>query len=170
MRLLTRKIYRAFPELDQFDDSTCERYISRISKISTGTIGCLVILLVVVLSFIAWAYIEYNTRQLLYFILKKQHVKMGVYLDTFVLLFAYSGFIWFPWLSVLVARDRWLYRGIRKQLNGALCKECEYSLLGLTVMQDLKVPYVKCPECGCENKLTAGILTKEDIDPMLVNS
>jgi len=29
VRLISRKIWRAFPELDAFDDETCERYINR---------------------------------------------------------------------------------------------------------------------------------------------
>ncbi len=170
MRILTRKkIYRAFPELDQFDDQTCERYLNRTTGIAACGSGCFTLIAVVVLTFIAWSFIEYNARELLYYTLKSQKIKMGVYTDTFVGLFAYSGFIWFPWVSVLVVRDRWLYRNIRKQLNGALCKQCEYSLLGLTVMEDHRVPYVKCPECGSENKLSASFLTQADIDPTLIN-
>lgn len=169
MRILSRKIWRAFPELDQFDDETCRRYMNRSTKVYESGLGCLLLFLVVVAAFTAWIFIEYNARVLLYTVLKALGIKMGIYTDTFVGLLAYSGFIWFPWIAALLLRDRWLFRSILKQLNGALCKECEYSLLGLIVVIDSDTwKYVLCPECGTKNGLESGVLAESDIDPALL--
>ena len=168
MRLLSRKIWRAFPELDQFDDETCKRYMHRSQALPDSTAGCLAIIFVLAASFTAWVFIEYNARFALYSVLDTLDIKIGPYSEAFIVLVAFSGYIWFPWVSLLLLRDRWLYKSIRKQLRGALCEECEYSLLGLEIRVDAETwKYVLCPECGAKNGLKAGVLTEADIDPAL---
>ena len=171
MRLITRKIYRAFPELDQFDDVTCQRYINRTVGISTNGAGCLLIGSVLIVSFIAWIFIEYNAIQVgVFWLLDKLEIRVGPYREVFIYLVAYSGYIWFPWLMLLIARDRWLYRQIKKQLHGVGCRECGYCLVGLPINETRFNGFVVCPECNSESFLNGERLTRADIDPTIASS
>jgi hypothetical protein len=168
MRLLSRKIYRAFPELDQFDDETCKRYINRTSGINTNGVGCLLMIFVFVASFTAWVFIEYNAIQVgVFWLLDKIGIRVGPYTEIFIYLFAYSGYIWFPWVMLLLARDRWLYTQIKKQLKGVGCRECGYCLVGLPINETRFNGFVVCPECNCENFFNDRSLTRADVDPTL---
>ena len=143
--------------------------MNRSTKVQESKYGCMLLVFVLVASFTAWVFIEYNALLLLGMLLDARGIKLGMYSEIFVILVAYSGYIWFPWVSILLLRDRWLYRSIRKQLKGALCKECEYSLLGLKAVLDEDTwKYVQCPECGTKNEFETGVLAPADIDPTLL--
>ncbi|MFK7759528.1 MAG: hypothetical protein AB8C13_06250 [Phycisphaerales bacterium] len=120
---------------------------------------------VVVSSFVAWIYIEYNARVAIQYIADFVEYNIGVYQDSFLLLVADLGYIWFPWLILLLARDRWFYRQIRKQLDGATCMACDYCLVGLEIQVRNKYTDVKCPECGLKNDIDGVRLSHVDIDP-----
>ena len=131
MRILSRKIWRAFPELDQFDDETCQRYMNRLTKVHESKYGCMLLVFILVASFTAWVFIEYNALVLLGMLLDARGIKLGMYSEIFVILVAYSGYIWFPWVSILLLRDRWLYRGIRKQLKGGAVQRMRVFTFGI---------------------------------------
>ncbi len=129
----------------------------------------MLLVIVLFIAFTAWVFIEYYARVLLSIILSALGVKLGVYWGVFAILIAYSGYIWFPWMSILLLRDHWLHRSIQRQLRGALCKECEYSLLGLEAVIDQDTwKYVVCPECGTKNEFQSGVLNPADIDLALL--
>ena len=171
MRLLSGKIWRAFPELDQFDDQTCKRYINRTTGMGASGLGCLTMFLVFVVAFTAWVFIEYNAIQVgVFWLLEKMDIRIGSYTEIFIYLFAYSGYIWFPWLMILLARDHWLYRQIKKQIQGAVCRKCGYCLVGLPINESRFNGSVVCPECNHENLFIDETLTRADIDPTLASS
>lgn len=165
MRILTtKKIWRAFPELDQFDDKTCFRFVKHYAKLHESKAGWLWMILVAVATFTIWIFIESTARTLLYMIMRAVGIRLGPYSDTFLILFLYFGRLWFPWLSLLLFRDRWLSLSIRKELKGERCKKCEYSLLGLEAVIDQQTwKYVLCPECGTKNEYQVGVLVPADI-------
>tara|TARA_R110000744_G_scaffold71294_6_gene143553 strand:+ start:193 stop:708 length:516 start_codon:yes stop_codon:yes gene_type:complete len=163
MRLLTRKIYRAFPELDQYDDQSCERYVNRAVRLN-DELGCLLIGVIVIASVAAWIFIEYNTQLVIFYLFDAVGIKLGVYTDTFIRLVVTLGYVWFPWIMILIARDIRLRSQIRKQLDGAYCRSCGYRLIGLIILQESTTEFVRCPECGTENTVDGDTLCRDEIE------
>lgn len=157
MRIPLSKAYRAFPELDSFDDATCERYVkvanqqfgaSKSGWIALGLAiaffgSCVGSLLVS--NVCDWA--EDSTRSWRF---DPSFIAGGVFL--LVVLFV-------AFTPVLLLRDRWLKRAILEKLRMARCPTCSYSLLGLTV----KDGAVMCPECATPFVLKDRGLTEEDM-------
>ena len=169
MRILSRKIWRAFPELDRFDDETCERFVTRARSKAGSNRSALLVLSSWIVTIVLTAFLAEPMYWLGMNILWLFTEHVGVYMETLVELLVFTSFIANPWLVGLHVRDRWLHRSIRKQLRGALCKQCEYSLLGLEVVIDQCTwKYVLCPECGTKNEFEAGVLAPADIDPTLL--
>ncbi len=79
-----------------------------------------------------------------------------------------TGFVWMPLVAMFLARDFWLYRQLRKQVEGAGCKECEYCLVGLEIKYSKANEYILCPECGTKNEFESGVLARADIDPTML--
>ncbi len=79
-----------------------------------------------------------------------------------------TGFVWMPLIAMFLARDFWLFRQLRKQINGVGCKECGYCLVGLEIKDSKVNEYVLCPECGTKNEFASGVLAPADIDPTLL--
>lgn len=169
MRLISTKIWRAFPELDQYDDATCRRYIARARQIRRTGLHQTAILfsLVASLAFaITLASPHYYTLEWV----AKQFMandKVDVMTDTLLNLLVFVSFIWVPALTGLIVRDRLLHRCLRRHLDGAICPECRYSLIGLEIFGPGAMPRVRCPECGEEVKLNQHSLTEADINPLL---
>ena len=164
MRILTKKIHRAYPELDKFDDEACKRYIRRAKQFGNAwkiwTIFALVIPSTVVIWFLSMILLNWT--------MTTYAVQLPSWLDLLIFLPAITGIIWFPALATLLTRDRWLHRCLRKQLTGVQCPTCGYSLIGLALLQDLDHPSVHCPECGHTTTLKDMGLTQADIDPSLI--
>ena len=76
-----------------------------------------------------------------------------------------SGGIGIPFITGLIARDLWLKRCFRELLDSVRCSRCDYSLVGLELLDEADSPSVRCPECGIKLRLKALGLTEEDIDP-----
>ena len=172
MRILSRKIWRAFPELDQFDDDVCRRYIRQARKLGNSTKGAFFVMLVLPLSFVLWAGLMFNFDAIMYYLESWHNIEIFDFLsssfrDVFIAI-RLTGYIWFPVLCMAIVRDRWLNRCIRKQLSGNKCGACGYSLIGLSLMKDSEEPSVTCPECGHHIVLREMGLSKADIDPTLL--
>lgn len=158
MRILTtKKIWRAFPELDQFDDETCARYIHRIRELQSTWKFWIIHFALLPISLIGWLAIMIATSEIF---------DLSVFPEmSEVLTFMLVGFVGMPLIVIIFVRDFWLRRHIRRQLGFVACKDCEYNLIGLEIQQSGECEYVLCPECGVQNTLDKVRLSREDIDP-----
>ena len=163
MRLLTTKIWRAFPELDQFGDAECRAYLKNAKKYGAD-IGCGIQMLVfVVVGFIciffAGSWVQLASYQLLRLVtdrLSSNYISNTVAIAFVVVI---------PWICALLTRDMWLRTCVRKQLKRARCDCCDYSLIGLPIHANESEPEIICPECGKANLLSELNLTEPDINP-----
>lgn len=134
MRLVTRKLWRAFPELDPFDDQQASSFVRSARRslrarlvrwtlsLSAGgvlligpLVGCVALL------------------------------QTAKHFQWWHLLLALLAFTPGPVVTMLV-RDRVLRRQIKRILRTqGTCPSCRYNLLGAPVSPELKVA---CPECG----------------------
>lgn len=145
MRLLTRRIYRAFPELDRFPDEACERFVRAARRgLAAKVVHASCVLIVSLLAGIGASFAFF--RSIRFFdrwgdSLAFESVWLTLGLIAWMLVL---GCI--PVLMGLAARDRLLRRRVGQVLHSrGSCNVCRYSLLGLPVGDDLKVA---CPECG----------------------
>ncbi|MBO6514708.1 MAG: hypothetical protein JJ974_12155 [Phycisphaerales bacterium] len=174
MRLLTRKIYRAYPELDKFEDDVCKRYIKRAKRLQNTWKLWLFQLLALLISIVLWGIASSLIELILFFgEATRRDQLVYIMLNPIHLVFKIiqmSGYIFVPAICCLRVRDRWLHRCIRKQLTGVQCGACGYSLLGLSISDENNTPSVHCPECGLQTVLKDMGLTQADINPNLASS
>ncbi len=151
MRLPVSKVWRAFPELDRFDDARCIRYV-RQAKAKRRVTGALLVLLAPVFVIVWFVSIglSVGVMDMLY----PGGAGPGV-VGMILALFLFAGTPLALSLTLLLLRDRWLHRAVRDRLNVARCLECSYSLLGLDPGEN---KFVICPECGKPADLTDEML------------
>jgi hypothetical protein len=168
MRILSRKIWRAFPELDQFDDEICKMYVRRSTSLKNAWRGVLLMLIIIPVAVVLWGMFSWAVRVFNYG-LQDQYAWYisDTTEDVFVIMFL-TGNVWFPAMCFFLVRDRWLNRCIQKQLSGTSCPPCGYSLVGLSVVEHEDARCVVCPECGTYTKLNTGHITEADINPSLL--
>ncbi len=165
MRVLTaRKIYRAYPELDKFDDAVCKEYVRHARRSGNAWWGRALIVVVIPTAFILWIL----TVWLFATLTASASVSLSGILDLVVASIVFTGFFWFPALCALLTRDFTLRRCIRKQISVTGCFSCGYNLIGLTVFDDAENRVVQCPECGTKTVLNQGHITEADINPALL--
>lgn len=154
MRLLTRRIYRAFPELDRYTDEQCSRFVKSARKGGLTTLLHTAAILATLLPLMGAALL--GTTYL--------YDKLGT--ANIALLRVPWGFE-IAWLLAscalfacamsagLLVRDILLRRRLKFILRtrGA-CPACQYSLIGLTVSDE---SMVQCPECGVEIEVDASL-------------
>lgn len=158
MRILTtKKIYRAFPELDQLDDEACVRFIRRMWGLQNVWKFWIILIVLLPISLIVWLAIMLATSGIF------DLSVFPVYSEILTLM--EPGFVGFPLMVMFFVRDFWLSQQIRKRIDGVGCKDCEYCLVGLEIKQSKTGEYVLCPECGEQNVLDDIRLSREDIDP-----
>ncbi len=158
MRIPVSKIYRAFPELDQFTDSECEMYVERArsrrlqsgSLMAFGAAGAGIATLVV-MGFITLTVVIPLGRGL--------GMRGSVEHDMEWGALAVGVHIVAAFMVGYMVRDAWLRKAIRGCIDAARCPSCDYSLLGLPVVHGA----VKCPECGSALDLAASGLMPEDM-------
>ncbi|MBY0395864.1 MAG: hypothetical protein K2X91_05250, partial [Thermoleophilia bacterium] len=141
MRLIRRKIWRAIPELDAFDDALCRAFVRvaasswrarAVRYVSVVLIGVVTIALAIMLSASL-----HNWRVLSRLDDGPRLLLAGIPL-TFTLA---AGF-----LTALLVRDHLLRRRVRQLIRDrGGCPHCGYRLLGVPVDAELRVV---CPECG----------------------
>jgi len=165
MRILTRKIYRAYPELDKYEDDVCKRYIKRAKRLQNAWKFWLMLFVALPISLAVWVGVVFGTG----YLMNEYFHDVSYTTETFIFLVSGTGIAWMPALTSLFIRDRWLHRCIRKQLTGVQCPPCGYSLIGLTIINP-DHPIVHCPECGQVTLLSDLGLTEADIDPTLASS
>jgi len=168
LRLFTsKKIYRAFPELDPYDDQVCELYIRRARRLRSSWKGLLSILISIPISILIWSGVTWAMASLLE-TYKEQWESPSVNVLAVTVIFFLTGFVWVPVMIAFIVRDMCLNRCIRTQLSKVVCDECEYALIGLDVFELGGSRVVQCPECGAHTQLNAGHITEADIDPTLI--
>jgi hypothetical protein len=142
MRLIRRKIYRAFPELDRFDDDQCRRFVHAANSSWLRRIG-------------RWAAVGLTTTVMVVGGLIGA-VVLAEWLDNKMVSAGTIGFIGWGVLLVLgsglglfaglVLRDRILRLRVRQLIRRCgSCPTCHYSLLGMRVGAD---HVIVCPECA----------------------
>lgn len=142
MRLIASKVYRAFPELDAFDDAQCERFVAA----ANGAWGKVVLRLTVIATVgiglsLAGGFASLSLGQIVSDRLKLS--ELGQWAITAVPL-ALLGTL--ALVAGLVTRDLLLRMGVRGVISRCgLCWNCRYSLLGMHVAADCRIT---CPECG----------------------
>ncbi len=156
MRLITRTIWRAFPELDRFSDDQCRRFVraANARRLARGATWLVSLVVGAVAATIAFSvpiwYRSASTRW-------HFSVDFGYLLDHRLV---NSMSFWAWWMAVgglatFVARDLLLRLRLRRLLRTrASCVQCRYSLLGLTVPPSL---VVCCPECGTPTHVDAAL-------------
>lgn len=149
MRLPLSKIYRAFPELDRFDNTTCEVFVQRAreaKKVSGCMFAAMVLPMYFLLAFVMLVMVDWIASS------------VNVPLPIAVVAVGFSLIPLVPALTLLVIRDVWLRWALRSQVGSTNCF-CGYSLLGLTLVDE----GVQCPECGEVLRLADRGLVPEDL-------
>lgn len=154
MRLPVSKVYRAFPELDRFDDGRCEAYVRTVRR-AQGGIGLLIgfahVLLGVATTLVMMIVFSMGLAAATSGRGEPSLVPLG--LLVMVVAPAIGSFVGFG------LRDRRLRRLLKAQIAGSRCPECSYLLLGLVPADGS----IRCPECGGLFTLVELGLTAADI-------
>lgn len=162
MRLVTRKLWRAFPELDRFSDEQCQRFVKAANRRLSlrlvrwglmAVVWALVTFSPLLLAFGELVLVEYGwrsdtsaSRWLGRTWWVRSDIGMGL---TMVLMLALGG------LGAGVVRDWLLRRRVRRVLRTrGRCAACHYFLAGLPVTASCTVV---CPECGHTTEVDASL-------------
>jgi DNA-directed RNA polymerase subunit RPC12/RpoP len=172
VRLLSRKIYRAFPELDQFSDAVCKQYLKIARKGKGAWVGKLCVVLSVPVTISAWiilvnilTLIPYDSKAGPAFYLLGARITVIEFVEYIVS----TGFLWVPIVVAYLVRDFFLYRCLRKRVLGSKCPSCTYSLLGLQATDLPLGRGVQCPECGWKIVFRYSHLSEESLTPNLLS-
>ncbi|CAN5778535.1 hypothetical protein BH11PLA1_BH11PLA1_19440 [soil metagenome] len=152
MRLITSKLWRAFPELDQFDDERCAAFVrvarQRVgTRLASGLFLVLMGLVGLVGAIAGLMFMETGTwtRAFGYRSLWAQPVAP---VAAFVI----------PLLSIglgFFVRDRLIRRVVRRVLVAhGKCARCGFSLLGIPVDAEMQIV---CPECGMQVRVDPAV-------------
>lgn len=150
MRLITKQLWRAFPELDRFDDERCRRFIQSARRGKGARLGrALLNLLLSTLVFALIASIGYFLDRY-----AREGVADGttsprneywLYLASLVFLVLS---VVAAGATALILRDNLLRCRVALFIHArGKCPQCRYILLGIRVPESLRV---NCPECGLE--------------------
>ena len=160
MRIATRQIYRAFPELDRFTDEQCEMLVRRIRQ-DTKLSAWLAVLTALMLVLPGCGIIFTAT---LIWLLKERWFPVSDWNMTYLAL-ALIVVICVPTGLGLFMRDWYLRRSLMGAIDVRIervrCLKCRYILIG----QREKAGRVTCPECGAEIELRSLGITPADLIP-----
>jgi len=154
MRMPIAKVWRAFPELDRFDDDRCRVYVAE-ARSRRRTLG---VALFLAGAFAASVFLVVSGA--LAAGLQDRIPDTGAYDRLSRIVSLGTGVLWLIALTaaVLCVRDGWLRGAIRDRLNTMTCGSCGYSLLGLAPEGEAGAEHVVWPECGRQVKLTPEML------------
>jgi len=150
MRIITRRIYRAFPVLDRFPDDQCRAIVRRVAS---RKLIVLVVMIGAALAFVAclavmiylWAY--HGSRATRFAEYLELHLGGTTGSGLFGVILIVGTFAP-PCFASLLTRDVILSLLVKRQLKNFLrirqCPACSYLLIGAPVTDDR----VKCAECG----------------------
>lgn len=156
MRMPTSKLYRAFPELDPFDDERCVRFVRAAQgkwwRRAMRWIG-LVVFAVVSFAGLGWGLTDLATGLLR----NGAHPNraFGPISPILGQAACLAIALLIGGLASLVLRDVLLRRSVRRVLKGSAdCWNCGYRLLGLPVSAENSI---RCPECGSVSRVDASV-------------
>ncbi len=153
MRFLFRKPWRGIAALDNAPDEVC-RALLREARESTPwpAVGFRFALLVVfVLAF--WVDVFYVVPLADSFTPRGPEEKER---GLILIVVAFAIGLLAPIGVVLVARDRWNRRVLRRHLRDVRCG-CGYSMLGLSIERTPEREVLRCPECGHATEITSAM-------------
>lgn len=168
MTLVSLKIWRAFHELDEYDDEVCRLYIKHARRLSNTWRGALLVLLTIAIAVVSWSIVIYFAFDPIVNHASSARGNAAVAFGLLLVAILLTGIIWFPLLCAFVTRDRWLRRCVVKQLHSTNCAGCGYQLVGLTIVEKQGSKHVLCPECGTPTELNTGSLREADINPEML--
>ena len=157
MRLIVKQLWRAFPELDSYDDATCQRFVAATSRNPTRRAIRYVIL--GGLSLVALWLTAFTTAHVWDLCFKSNSWLSSV--DSAIGLMAGAGVALVLLSGIVYFRDYLLIRRVRDVLRRhGSCSSCRYTLVGLPVPAS---GLVICPECGERKVVDAslGELTRD---------
>jgi hypothetical protein len=154
MRIITRKLWRAFPELDGFSDDQCARFVRAAKVGAVGSGGLLSLMLrwmavgltVLVISAASFAVIA----MIFEWVTNRGLVRNNgmYYLTQTAAGVLISGALLLAFGAGMLVRDALVRRRVRQVIKTrGRCAGCGYVMLGLPVPENLKVT---CPECQLE--------------------
>lgn len=160
MRLITFKLYRAFPELDDYTDSQCEELMARVrrslgSQVLIVAAAIATFMFVGVITVIAFAVFNASVN----------HAGVSILRENLIHGVACFFVVGIPAIAALITRDLLLrtmiYRAVKLHLDHVRCPICRYLLLGQRAADGL----VRCPECGTASSLRRMGITESDLIP-----
>jgi len=161
LRLPWSRIYRAFPELDQFSDDECERYLRQV-YVQRRTRGWPVV--AAVAGGVAWPLLALSVARLS----ARSCSGQSVFFPVLLLV----GEVLAVALPLLWMRDFLMIRSIRGRIDNTRCTACRHSLLGLPLLGPPEggrpgsgAEAVRCPECGSVMVLSDLGLVTADLIP-----
>lgn len=152
VRFLTRRIDRAFPELDSYDDETCRRFVRAARRGFAWLMHAAIIFAVAVAGVVggAWA-----TDQLSRWLHRGLRPTDSDFVPVLVTVLGGAVLMGVGPLLGFLVRDRLHRRRLRFILrNRGSCPACSYKLIGLTLSDD---SCITCPECGLRVKVDAAL-------------
>lgn len=168
MRLVSRKIWRAYPQLDRFSDEVCRRYVRHAFHARNFRYGVALLIVTGVLAMtgaVAAVYFFFDSAM---GGAEAARGNLWILLALALVSVLLASVIWLPALACLMVRDVWLRRVLKQQLQAAHCPGCRYQLVGLAIAEEGGRKLVRCPECGFEIVLNDGHVTEADINPKLL--
>lgn len=149
MRLITKDLWRAFPELDRFDDDRCRRFVIAAQRGKRAAIWRILLNLILTASVAAaigsiglaimWLFWDAGGGT--------SGPAAGGWRFAFGLFILCLAIV-AAGLSSLVLRDQLLRRRVAHFIFArGKCPQCRYNLLGVRVPESLRI---HCPECGLE--------------------
>jgi hypothetical protein len=159
------KVYRAFSQLDEIDDATCERLVGA-ARINHAMLVDIIPRAAAWMVGALWpvGWIVSHTLSLLPAWIPVPKTALGATLaiTTTTALFAGATF--------LISRDVCLWLGVRRELRRVNCRRCGQPLVGLPIRaagddNDPGKRFVRCAECGKLHNLLEAGLTPRDLIP-----
>jgi len=166
MRIITRKIYRAYPELDAYTDEQCVQYMANVKQRKLR-FSMQIILIPTLLGLFHLLGIPILLRIIGRYLYDFWNALSTLDDTLFLLCWGVLIFIWLGGSAFwpLFLRDKLLSKSVRRVLNSQLektrCRKCSYSLIGQTPCDDT----LSCPECGTVTTMQRLGITQEDLIP-----
>lgn len=150
------KIYRAFPELDEFPDEECQRWVEAAQRRVQWVIVICVVPIFVIGAVVAVVFMDWFTWMLW----ARYTTRLPMLLFTLL----WIGLpILFGTIPSFLMRDVLIRSTIRRLVMRAQCADCGFSLLGLPTFETSGGESVRCPECGVVRTLKYLELTREQL-------
>ncbi|MCA9274471.1 MAG: hypothetical protein KDA29_00440 [Phycisphaerales bacterium] len=168
MRLISRKLWRAYPQLDRYSDEVCKRYMRHAFHRRNLWKGVLLLITTVIVAIVVAAVSIHFFGYEVQAYSGSRRGSVSIMFGLMIVGAFLTSVLWFPVVSCFIVRDFWLRHVIQKQLQSTNCSGCDYQLLGLTIEREEQSAFVTCPECGNRVELNTGHIMEGDVDPHIL--